>query len=397
MTAGIMFHSVGLRTHPWRSAQVSEDIVPFERKIAALARAGYRSLHMAEAARSGPDEKAVWLTFDDGYLDNWVHVFPVLEKYGMKATIFVTPEFVDPRDVVRPQQPPGLPADADHDPVGCCAGFLSWPEMRRMEAGGLVEIQSHALTHTWYFKGPKVVDFWRPGSGTRLGGPGWMLWNADPSRKPFYLTQSATEEERIPWGTPIYENGKSLATRRFFPDPEPGNRTAAFVAAHGSSYFEAKGWRERLLEVHATHAPGGVPGRYETDEEMHGRIRHELVCSRQRLEQQLGEKKGICWPGGGVTPEVVAMAREAGYEYFTLPSAWRADRGDEWSRNMIPRMGSAGRLRWRRRDLGAPTPAEFLWLVERWRGKGLAKGLTRLSLAARLLVSATPGLRTVLR
>ena len=35
------------------------------------------------------------LTLDDGYLDNWVFVLPLLRRYGMRATVFVSSEFID--------------------------------------------------------------------------------------------------------------------------------------------------------------------------------------------------------------------------------------------------------------------------------------------------------------
>ena len=34
--------------------------------------------------------KAVALTFDDGYLDNYTQAFPVLQKHGLNATFYVT-------------------------------------------------------------------------------------------------------------------------------------------------------------------------------------------------------------------------------------------------------------------------------------------------------------------
>lgn len=40
-------------------------------------------------------EKSVVLTFDDGYEDNYTNVYPILKKYGFKATIFVETSSVD--------------------------------------------------------------------------------------------------------------------------------------------------------------------------------------------------------------------------------------------------------------------------------------------------------------
>ena len=47
--------------------------------------------------------RSVVLTFDDGYLDNWIYVAPLLEQYGMKGVVYVTPEFVEPTGACRPQ------------------------------------------------------------------------------------------------------------------------------------------------------------------------------------------------------------------------------------------------------------------------------------------------------
>jgi peptidoglycan/xylan/chitin deacetylase (PgdA/CDA1 family) len=45
--------------------------------------------------RSNLPEHSVWVTFDDGYKDNYTNAFPVLEKYGIPATFFVTTGYVN--------------------------------------------------------------------------------------------------------------------------------------------------------------------------------------------------------------------------------------------------------------------------------------------------------------
>jgi peptidoglycan/xylan/chitin deacetylase (PgdA/CDA1 family) len=37
------------------------------------------------------------ITFDDGYRNNYTHAYPLLKKYGLPATIFLTTDFVDKR------------------------------------------------------------------------------------------------------------------------------------------------------------------------------------------------------------------------------------------------------------------------------------------------------------
>jgi len=134
----IMFHTVGIRKLPWVYPHISESCNVFADKMAAIARLKYSTLTFTEACEQGSEAgKSLCLNFDDGYLDNWVHAFPLLKKYGIKATIFVTPEFADPRDIERPLISADKVEENSHDADGCCAGFLSWAEMRKMEQSGL--------------------------------------------------------------------------------------------------------------------------------------------------------------------------------------------------------------------------------------------------------------------
>ncbi len=93
--------------------------------------------------------RTVVLTFDDGYLDNWVYAYPVLKKYRMKATIFVITSLTKHS---HSNLIPEIPPHSETRPAavlgkGPSDYYLSWEEMREMEASGLVDIQSHTHTH----------------------------------------------------------------------------------------------------------------------------------------------------------------------------------------------------------------------------------------------------------
>jgi peptidoglycan/xylan/chitin deacetylase (PgdA/CDA1 family) len=357
----IMFHSAGLRDHPWRSAHVSEPLDILRDKLEVIREEGYRTITMDEAAAhfSEKRDNLLHLTFDDGYLDNWVHIFPILERLELKATIYMSTDFIEPGDRIREQREI---YERNHDPIGCCAGFLSFSEMRAMEDSGLVEIQSHAMTHTWYPSSPDIVDFWHPGSATESGGPVWMLWNLFPEKKPYYLSEAAELESSIPYGTPVYEPGKSLESVRYFPDEaELETELVNAVGDRAQDFFTTEGWADILMSIVAEYrSKAGVLGRYETAEEYNRRISGELSGSKEILEGGLGhEVNGICWPGGGVTKDVMLLARKAGYEYLNLPSKWKGLGHHLEFHGMISRITSLPRIFMRGKDLGYPSKRDF--------------------------------------
>ncbi len=74
------------------SLALSPDV--FERQVAHLAES-HRVVSVAEiasaiAAGNRPDPRSVAITFDDGYEDNYRCAFPILRKYGVAATFYVT-------------------------------------------------------------------------------------------------------------------------------------------------------------------------------------------------------------------------------------------------------------------------------------------------------------------
>nr|WP_263324409.1 polysaccharide deacetylase family protein [Neobacillus sp. Marseille-Q6967] len=82
-------------TNPW---QFSLD--EFEKHMAYLKENGYRTLTMKQYfnildKKAAMPEKPILLTFDDNSNDFYPYVYPILQKYGMKATQFTVSDWVN--------------------------------------------------------------------------------------------------------------------------------------------------------------------------------------------------------------------------------------------------------------------------------------------------------------
>lgn len=100
----------------------------FDRQMAYLKKNGYRVIPLSDLIafmefRTAIPKKAVVITIDDGYRSVYDIAFPILQKYGFTATLFIYLDFI------------GIPGSS-----------LTWDQLREMKAKGF-EVGSHTLSH----------------------------------------------------------------------------------------------------------------------------------------------------------------------------------------------------------------------------------------------------------
>lgn len=136
----VMYHHVG--PLPPNADAIRRDLTVspelFESTLKRLAELQVETVTLAELMEhfAGGAElpmRAVALTFDDGYDDNYLYAFRLLRKYGMVGTFFVTTDFVE-----RP-------------------GYLTWAQIAEMAEAGMA-IEAHSADHADFTKiGPAAL------------------------------------------------------------------------------------------------------------------------------------------------------------------------------------------------------------------------------------------------
>jgi peptidoglycan/xylan/chitin deacetylase (PgdA/CDA1 family) len=111
----------------------------FRRGMAKLHESGYQTLSLLEAVdclcRGAPfPDRSLVITFDDGYQTMYDEAFPVLQRYGLSAMVFLTVGET------------GTRRSAGRLPSLNGRSMLAWHEIREMQRWGIA-FGAHTLTH----------------------------------------------------------------------------------------------------------------------------------------------------------------------------------------------------------------------------------------------------------
>lgn len=296
----LYFHSISpLRMNCWYKSYLTISVGLLEKLVRHFLLRGFNFVTLEECCYDNckiEANKTIVLTFDDGYLDNYNYVFPLLKKYGAKATIFVSPDFVDPSESPRHQSHGG--------------GFLSWAEMREMEASGLVDIQSHTMTHSKVYSSDYIREFHNPGSD-------WLypVTNLFPEYKPFYIGNESVKN-LLPFGTPFFTETSALTTRIVEINP---SFTEFCVQRLQDTNWSNYSFQECFSHVHNRLSELKDAKQLivstETEENYKERVRWEIEESKRLIEENLQKEVScICWPHGDYNQLCVDTAYEVGYK-----------------------------------------------------------------------------------
>lgn len=103
-------------------------VADFEAQLKFLVDNGYHVIapdDLLDAWASGKTlpKNPIVLTFDDGHEDIYKNVFPLLQKYNMRATVFIVTDHIGMKD------------------------YLTWDVVRALQAGGFMDFESHTMSY----------------------------------------------------------------------------------------------------------------------------------------------------------------------------------------------------------------------------------------------------------
>ena len=338
----IYYHSVAPKPFTnWVLRWLTFELHYFEDQLQYLRARGYRTVFFDEwhRIRTGGQEstgREICISFDDGLLDNWVYVYPLIRKMGMRFTLFISPECIDPRDVVRPTLEDVWAGKCKEEELEGL-GYLTWNEIRRMQESGCVDIQSHTMTHAKYIHSPQLRSFYY-GGFTGLH----PILNARPELRADYMLQEGFED-LLPQGAPLFEEISAVSARKHQIHPEFFSEVAAEAGRFNlCDERERAAYETRVRQIHADwQRSGELVAGVETEADYQSRIRYEIVDSKRIIEEKLGKPvQFLCWPHGDNTAETHALAREAGYLATTAGKMT----GEAGQADRIPRIGTMWRL-----------------------------------------------------
>src|SRR3990172_5629790 len=126
----LMYHYVRDAVPPSEelSYHLSVRIEELDKQFSYLAQNGYQTLSLNDlyeslVNRTPLPPKSVVITFDDGYRDFYFNAFPIIKKYNLRVVSFYVVNYTT------------------------YPNYMDWPMLREIHSSGLVDVESHTLSH----------------------------------------------------------------------------------------------------------------------------------------------------------------------------------------------------------------------------------------------------------
>ncbi len=306
----ICFHNQGVPVMLFHQVNEKSNVKPAELEayFSWLSANNYNTVTVKEIDRIFQSnkklpKKTVVLTFDDGYYDNYEIVFPLLKKYNLKAVFFVNTLFIKDK-----YERTGI-IHENSDQVNArlirqyfkqentqSNQYVSWEEMRDMEASGLVDIQCHSHRHGMVFSNTQfkgVVDASFISSGEYFVYDGHVQGGEPLFKMRGELTCAGLKIDDE--GKKLFHDFYKTLESALIPVKEKKKKCADFFT---------KDFIQKHIHVYS-------------ETEFKTRVEKEITDNSKEINTQLNKKTtGFAWPYGHLSKQSIPWMQALGMQYF---------------------------------------------------------------------------------
>ena len=280
----------------------------FEMQLEFLYNNGYRTLAADELyecliGEKQIPERAVVLTFDDGWKNVYTEAYPLLKKYNMSAVCFIIPGIIDNKQISNNEKI-NLNERGPNSDTLC-----SWSEIKEMHESGIIDFQSHSMYHNRIFVSNVIDDFFYPAYDSyacNLNIPIYSVNNSD----------NVSRETKL--GTPIYRySSKFSGKQRYFDDQNIRDKCIEYVKLNGGEeFFTDNNWRKKLFShVEEYRMKYNDSGHFQDEENYRESLFNDFSESKILIENELPDKtvNHFCYPWWEGSETALSVSKEAGY------------------------------------------------------------------------------------
>ena len=134
----LMYHKIGKASKETKIRGLYTSEKYFEKQIILLKKNNYSFIHFGDLLSGKTPENPILITFDDGHIDNYTNAFSIIKKHNIKVTIFLIANDMGRENVIWNEA-----AESEQ------SNIMTWNQAKIMNKSGLVDFQSHGMSHKY--------------------------------------------------------------------------------------------------------------------------------------------------------------------------------------------------------------------------------------------------------
>lgn len=268
----IAFNNKGIPAFLYHNVNKDFNVTPelFEEHLKILESNKMNTITIEQLLEKYHPYKSCMITLDDGYVNNYTNVFPLLKKYSMKATIFLNTAYIN-----------------------IDKKYMNWDQIKEMYESNLIDFQCHSHGHNYIFVDDKIVGIL---TGKENDHADRSIYGEIKEGYPVFKKRGEYSSRAIVIKKDFYEIFREFYLKELkdVKKDQLLKRAQEFIDINKEKYFYK-----------------------ETKEEFENRVKSEFLLNKKAIEEHLGKKVTFfCWPWGHRGKEAIGMLENLGVKGF---------------------------------------------------------------------------------